>query len=65
MQKWFDNNDILMYSTHNEGKSGISEKFIKMRANDSKSCFAYLNKLIDKYNNNYHRIIGKKAITAD
>ena len=65
MQKWFDNNDILMYSTHNEGKSGISEKFIKMTANDSKSYLAYLNKLIDKYNNNYHRIIGKKAITAD
>ena len=29
MQKWFDNNDILMYSTHNEGKSIISEIFIK------------------------------------
>ena len=46
MQKWIDNNDILMYSTNNEGKSVIAEKFIKksstriykkMTANDSKS----------------------------
>ena len=46
MQEWLDNNDILMYSTHNEGKSVIAERFIKtlkvnnyqrMTANDSKS----------------------------
>ena len=29
MQEWLDNNDILMYSTHNEGKSVIVERFIK------------------------------------
>ena len=29
MQKWLENNDILMYSTHNEDKSVISERFIK------------------------------------
>ena len=29
MQEWLDNNDILMYSTHNEGKSVIGERFIK------------------------------------
>ena len=28
MQEWLDNN-ILMYSTHNEGKSVIAERFIK------------------------------------
>ena len=28
MQGWLDNN-ILMYSTHNEGKSVIAERFIK------------------------------------
>ena len=27
MQEWLDNNDILMYSTHNEGKSVITETF--------------------------------------
>ena len=29
MQEWLDNNDILMYSTYNEGKSVIAERFIK------------------------------------
>ena len=29
IQKWLDNNNILMYSTHNKGKSVIAEKFIK------------------------------------
>ena len=29
MQEWLDNNDILMYSTHNEGKSVLAERFIK------------------------------------
>ena len=45
MQEWLDNNDILIYSTHNDGKSVIAERFIKMlkakifkkmTANDSK-----------------------------
>ena len=30
MQEWFDKNDILMYSTQNEGKSVIAERFIKL-----------------------------------
>ena len=29
MQEWLDNNDILMYSTHNKGESVITERFIK------------------------------------
>ena len=29
MQEWLDNNDILMYPTHNEGKAVIAERFIK------------------------------------
>ena len=29
MQEWLDNNDILMYSTNNEGRSVITETFIK------------------------------------
>ena len=29
MQEWLGNKDILMYSTHNEGKSVIAEKFIR------------------------------------
>ena len=30
MQKWLDDNDILMYSTHNEAKSVIAKRFIKV-----------------------------------
>ena len=29
MQKWSDTNDILMYSTHNEGNSVVAERFVK------------------------------------
>ena len=29
MQEWLGNNNILMYFTHNEGKSIIVGKFIK------------------------------------
>ena len=29
MQEWSDNNDILMYCTHNEGKSVTAERFMK------------------------------------
>ena len=74
IQEWLDNNDTLMYSTHNEGKSVISERFIKrlrskihkkMRANDNKSYLLYLNKLVDQYNNTYHHSINKKPINAD
>ena len=29
MQKWFDDNDILTHSTHNEGKLVVAERFIR------------------------------------
>ena len=29
IQKWLDHNDILMNSTHNEGKSVVAERFIR------------------------------------
>ena len=29
MKSWSGKNDIEMYSTHNEGKSVISERFIR------------------------------------
>ena len=29
MQEWLDNNDVLMYSTHNEGKPVCAENFLK------------------------------------
>ena len=30
MQKWLDDVDILMYSIHNEDKSVVAERFIKI-----------------------------------
>ena len=74
MQKWLDNNNILMCSTHNKGKSVIAESFLKtlkskaykrMTVNDSKSYLPYLNNLIEEFNNTYHYSIDKKPITAD
>ena len=29
MQEWLENNDILVYSTYNEGKSVIADRFIE------------------------------------
>ena len=29
MEEWLDNNDVSMYSTHNEGKPTITDSFIK------------------------------------
>ena len=49
MQEWLNKNDVLMYSTHNEAKSVIIERFVKtlkaklykkMTANDSRSYFS-------------------------
>ena len=63
-----------MYSTHNEGKLIIAERFIKtlkskiykrMTANYSKSDLPCLNKLVDQYNNTYHHSVNKIPINAD
>ena len=52
-KKWLQDNDIVMYSTHNEGKSVVAERFIrtlkskiyKYMTSISKS--VYINKLDD------------------
>ena len=57
MQEWLDNNDILIYSALNEGKSVTFIKTLKpriskkMTTNNSKSYHSYLNKLVDQQNN--------------
>ena len=62
MQKWLNDNYILMYLTHIEGKPVIAERFIKVlkgkiykkvTANNSKTYLSYLNKLVGEYNNTY------------
>ena len=70
-KKWLQHNDIVMYSTHNEGKPVAAERFIrtlkskiyKYMASISKN--VYIDKLDDitnKYNNTYHTTIQMKSI---
>ena len=58
-----------MYSTHNEGKSAVAERFIRTLTNKiykymtSISKNVYIDKLddiVNKYNNTYHRTIKTK-----
>ena len=70
-KKWLKDNDIEMYSTHNEGKSVIAERFIRTLKNKiykymtSISKNVYIDKLddiVDEYNNTYHRTIKMKPV---
>ena len=64
-------NDIERYSTYNEGKSVVVERFIKTLKNKifkhmiaiSKNIyFDELDDIVDKYNNTAHRTIKMKPI---
>ena len=66
MKSWLEKNDIEMYSTHNEGKSVVAERFIRTIKNKiykhmtSISKNVYIDKLDDiihKYSNKKHRTI--------
>ena len=70
-KKWLQDNDIVMYSTNNEGKSVVAERFIRtLKSNIYKymtsiSKNVYINKLnviVNKYNNTYHTTIKMKPI---
>ena len=69
-KKWLQDNDIVMYSTHNEGKSVVAGRFIRAIKNKiykymtSISKNVYIDKLdiVDEYNNTYHRTIKMKPI---
>ena len=69
MKSWLQNNDIVMYSIHNERKSVVAERFIKTLKNKiykymtSVSKKVYIDKLddiVNEYNNTYHRTIKIK-----
>ena len=71
MKSWLQENDIVMYSTHNEGKSVVAERFIRTLKNKSYKYMtsvsknAYIDKLdgiVNEYNNTYHRTIKMKPI---
>ena len=70
-KKWLKDNDIEMYSIHNEGKSVITERFIttlkttiyRYMASISKN--VYIDKLdviVNESNNTYHRTIKMKPV---
>ena len=70
-KNWLQDNDIEMYSTHNEGKSVVAERFIRLLKNKiykymtSISKNVYIDKLddiVNEYNNTYHRTIKMKPI---
>ena len=70
-KKWLQDNNIEMYSTYNEGKSVVTERFIRTIKNKiykymtSVSKNVYIDKLNDivgEYNNTYHGTIKMKPI---
>ena len=70
-KKWLQDNDIEMYSIHNEGKSVVAERFIRTLKNKiykymtliSKNVYIdKLNDIVDEYNNTYHRTIKMKPV---
>ena len=70
-KKWLRDNDIVMYSTHNEGKSVVAERFIRTlkgkiyKYMTSISKNVYIDKsddIMDEYNNTYHTTIKMKPI---
>ena len=63
MKTWLEKNEIEMYSTHNEGKSVVAERFIRTLKMTSISKNVYTDQLdyiVNKYNNTYHRTIKMK-----
>ena len=72
-KKWLRDNDIVMYSTNNEGKSVVAERFIRTLKSKiykymtSISINVYIDKLddiVNEYNNTYHTTIKMKPINV-
>ena len=70
-RKWSKDNNIEMYSTYNEGKSVVAERFIRTSENKiykhmttiSKNVyFDVLSDIVDEYNNTHHKTIKIKPI---
>ena len=66
MDNWLKNNNIERYTTYNEGKAVVVERFnrtIKTKmwkyfsANNTYNYISVLDELIRKYNNSHHRSI--------
>ena len=71
-KKWLQDN-IVMYSTHNEGKSVVAERFIRTLKNRNYKYMTLISKnvyidklddIADEYNNTYHTTIKVKPINV-
>ena len=63
--------DVFMYSTQNEGRTVVAEKFTRTLKNKIFKCrtavsknvyFDVLDDIVDKHNNTYHRTIKMKSV---
>ena len=70
-EKWLSDNDINMYSTYNEGKSVVAERFIRtlknkfykhITATGKNVYYDVLDDVVNKYNNTKHSTIKMKPI---
>ena len=70
-EKWLSDNDINMYSTYNEGKSVVAERFIRtlknklykhMTATGKHIHYDVLDDVVNKYNKTKHSTIKTKPI---
>ena len=70
-QKWLSDNDINMYSTYNEGKSVVAERFIRtlknklykhMTATGKNVYYDVLDDVVNEYDNTKHSTIKIKPI---
>ena len=68
-KKWLPDNDIMMYSTFNEGKSVVAERFIRtlknklykhMTATVKNVYYDVLDDVVNEYNNTKHNTIKMK-----
>ena len=68
-KRWLSNNDIIMYSTYNEGKSVVAERFIRtlknklykhMTATGKNVYYNVLDDIVNVYNNTKHNTIKMK-----
>ena len=70
-KKWLSDNDMIMYSTYNEGKSVVSERFIRtlksklykhMTAIGKNVYYDVLDDVVNEYNNTKHSTIKMKPV---
>ena len=69
LKKWLSDNNIIMYSTYNEGKSVVVERFIRtlknklykhMTATGKNVYYDVLDDIVNEYNNTKHSTIKMK-----